>query len=474
MDTPTLLPPSLQSLAACGDDDELFEAIRSKLGDLVDFVTYALDDTYWLAGHHLFIKKALALVTRRYSNRQLTLMQAQALAKPLRENYAFLSDFLPKDLTVEYAREEYAVNSILFTVSSTYMRNVVEERCFERQKKDFRLRDEFVTPAFFRVYMDFIEKGLPSLWKEQEETLMEIMRGAVYCQCREIEEFTAEALRPYLNRDNVIERLVQAQHKGWASLEVECLEVLNCSGLGLLSLTSGGEGLALELLDYSEETLSALKRLQEMIVKLACHGDLVGDARLGILLAGMRRLASLDVSGASSCSHLSEVLPDTLAELDLSQIPSLDDEVLAVIFARCPKLKRVHLRDNAQLTHRAWHALTQLRELQSLDLAGCIQIEGGDLKVILMATPQLEELSLAGCSAIAAEAFFELVRYSHRFTHLDLSHTSLDDASLVEVATRCPLISLDISHCPSISERGIANAKRCALHPFLLKNQLTS
>jgi hypothetical protein len=104
---------------------------------------------------------------------------------------------------------------------------------------------------------------------------------------------------------------------------------------------------------------------------------------------------------------------ERLEVLDLSGSPAVTSAVLATL---APKLQKLQVLTMAHCPQLANHSLKQLRtmkQLHTLRLAGCEQLEDYGIEYLVHAVPNLKVLDLSGCPDINDEAARMLTKLNH-------------------------------------------------------------
>lgn len=465
IELPTLLDPALEHYKEAVDDTALLRLLRES-SDLAAFLTAAIDDDVWTGGHRPLVAKLIEVVTRRYFRDSLSQKEAVAIARVIRDHYDNLTGSLVHDLTLRVGEERYPINSLLFTVDSSYIRGLVLKECSERNLKELRWRDGAVSPSFLQGYLDFCNTGeFPNLRHCGRKELEAIMVTAIHCQCSVLEEEAAKGYRRYLESDTVFQLLASCYSNYWHALAVVCCEYIEELYLGIRCWVCD-QGLAVEISDSHDATLEAVQILQDQVSFLSCHNDFVDSPHFKNFLLQMGRLQGVDLSSTENFSENFDALPCQLRELNLSRCPWLDGELLDRLFTRCQQLHTLRLADNTQLTQRSWRSLCQpvLEGLETLDIGGCSQIDDADFKVLILGAKGVSSLILNGCSKITDRTFFELPRFCRGLRCLEASRCQIADMGLGEIVARCPIEKLNLENCLNLTERGLVDAVRHATY----------
>lgn len=461
MQMPSLLPKNLEKYSDAVDEMELFTQLRDQLPNLINFFIAACDDQTWIDEHRTFTSKAIEALTRRFFRQSLHPETASKIAFAIRQKWKLLDELTCRDLTVFYRGKEYAINSLLFTADSPFLRNIVLSECVEKNKKFFKLIDPPFDEEFFKTYLAYIQEGeLPDLWHKSSDELIAFMKMTVDCECKPLENLTAETYKRYLDKKNVFDKALFAYKCGWYSLFNVCAHTANTYQLGI-SFLLNKPGFAIEMHDLLDDTLKIFYSLTADISHLTCKGVLAENPLLVKLVESCPYLYSLDVADATEGTYILQALSPKTEILNITLSEWLNATTLAEAFSNAPNLTALTLARNIQLDYRSWGLFTKLKQLRLLNLSGCFQIRDADLSIILQGCPRLQELVLSECNKLLDQGFYLIGRFARNIINLDLSKCLLTDAALIDISFRCKSIQkLILFQCSYISDKGISEVAK--------------
>jgi len=164
----------------------------------------------------------------------------------------------------------------------------------------------------------------------------------------------------------------------------------------------------------------------------------------------------------ASLSGLVEVMQQcpNLTTLSLAWCRHLEDEDLQAITLCCPN----------QETNQSW----KMSQLRHLDLSNCPGVTDAGLAIIGQNCPNLQGLNLNGCSHITDNGT-QVLTYNiggspnfKQLQTLSLSGTKITDQSIGYIIRFCRDVqSLNLSHCESVTDKGIVSIARSILRDHL-------
>lgn len=480
LNMPILLPKELRVYEGATSEEELATQLIKRPDLTTQFLEYSLEDETWSSQHSVFTSHILKAVTEDYLLGNFPQSFAERLAIVIHEHAAAIVKFLPKSLTVQLLDHHTEINPLLLGTASPLFHDLIVHECQERGKREIRLSE---TLRDFEPQEEFILSGtVQNLWKKSRDEILYILRQASRWRIEGLSLLCQETVKRYIASDLVIDLLIECQTNKWDVLRNYCYQHLNELPYDVFFHPSSPEDLAFEFLQFSPTALTLFQRLKDFITILTVSKSLVENIHFSQAVQACPSLRLLDVTDSEVFSDEFLLLPRDLRGLKLSQCPWLTNTLFRKMIGRLPYLKELSLTSNPQLSAETWGALFHLKGLSKLDLSHCNQINDQDLKLILRSFPSGTDLILNECKKISDRAFFEMARSHPHFLTLDLSRCQIGDVGLIEIALRnTQLISLNLSRCENITERGVIesvkhatalkelNLTRCSLAPNVFR-----
>ncbi|KAF9207546.1 SCF ubiquitin ligase complex subunit [Haplosporangium sp. Z 27] len=149
---------------------------------------------------------------------------------------------------------------------------------------------------------------------------------------------------------------------------------------------------------------------------------------------------------------------DYIRRLNLSVLgPELTDTMLTQ-FASCSRLERLLLAGSVNITATGLNrVLPSFTELLSLDLSEIPTVTDELLGNVATDCPRLHTLYLGSCAAITDESVMRLANNCHQLKRIKLSQcTLLTDRSILALTQQCPqLVEMDVTNCNLVSSEAI-------------------
>lgn len=465
---PAFLPQDLSaSCAGAETDQELFSFLTQHTAELTTFFEYATDDETWSDIHRTFMHNAMGWLTVQFLYDRLSLDFAQRIAAAIHKHYTILDPLLPRDLTVRIQGHSFYLNSLLFGTASERLLDLM--RSGHPENNALTLDIPEIPPELFSKIAGFVMRGdFPELWKEDREYLFKLLREAIRLELTGLQALCEEVLKRYIHRSNVIDILIMAHNEGWPGLKQSCIDFLNDLSLGFKLTIAERKRidisqkdiptLGFEFLGFTETSLEYFAHFQPYITHLICSGSLTEDPNFSTVVRACPQLLSLDLSRSFSYTeHLADIDP-SLQELDISKCGWLTDASLKQLVGQCPNLLRLNLSGTPHITFKGWSELKNLPQLISLDISRS-NISNDDFSLILKTSPRLIELNIEECRHLSSKGFFAISHHLPQLAILNVARTNIDDASLIDIATRCPVLRiLNIARCEALSEKGVIQA----------------
>lgn len=458
MRLPALLPIELTSYGEANTEEELFSMLVKNPLQLLQFFESASDDETWSEEFANFTREALKWLTVHFYYDKLSMEFAKRAASAIQKHIKILRPFLISNIAIKLKDKEITVNNLLLGSSSDFFRNLLLRECRDKRRNILPLED--ISYEIFSQVEEFIYTGtVENLWKKGQSELMAILKQVSLWEIDELAGMCEKIMSRYINRANALDTLIRAHESRMPILKSACIEFLNNLRLGMHFEHGPIQYLTFEFFEFQSRTLEIFDKVCAYITHLICGGSLIQEPAFSEVVKRCPQLISLDISRSINYSDRLLDIPESLRELDISQCAWLSDAYLRKMIQICPRLERLNLSSNVQLTFAAWADLQKLKGLKALDLSRCHQIADRDFKIILTACHDLTILKLEECSKLTDEAFFALARSLPKLIELNVARCRLSDSMLIEIASRCHnLAGLDLTRCAHISDKGIVEA----------------
>jgi hypothetical protein len=202
MQGPHFIPDHLVSYQSYATDEELLQALKQNLDDLVLFFEYACKDEKWVLRHSKFIRLVLRWATKQFYLGNLSFYYAHDLVKVIQSHYLLLHPFLffrPAlffTLKMRLGKQVILINSLLFGIGSPTLRRVFKRECFEKLNDEWILHP--IKPSTFQLIENYLYTGRsPDLWKHDYDTIVDLMTQAQAWEIRGLVKDCASHLRRY-------------------------------------------------------------------------------------------------------------------------------------------------------------------------------------------------------------------------------------------------------------------------------------
>lgn len=483
---------------ACKTEDELIAALKKQMTDLVIFFEAACDDEEWGGAHPYVMRTLLRWMTRQLALYKLPPLYAEKAARAVQRHESMLDrhllfrSVLFYNVNVVIQNESFWINSLMLAAGSAYLREQLHNLCWDRLQDRLILSD--AVAAHFPVIKEYLYTGIAKdIWKREFKEVHEIMHQAYRWHLKGLVWQCVDVLTRYLDRENVIEHMLQAHRDNFAEWKHACYQFFNKQQWGLYFLEKGNEHFAVEFLDFNSETIELFNLFSPLVTHIAFRGVLNERPVFNSIVNRCPNLIGLDISAFKTFSeylaqippgvlelipanieekleelamaempaYVTDFLPNGILELDMSSCDWLESRYLKFIFMFCPQLKKLNLSGNMQLTYEAWAHLNRLKRLLSLDLSHCRQLTDEDLRIIVEACPMLEDISLADCPNLTDRGFMSIPDCCKSLLRLNLNQTAVTNKTLIDLANRASdLTYLSIKSSEEVTEKGIAALAR--------------
>lgn len=461
MEGPAFLPDELRSYESIELEDQLFQSLIKKPVDFTEFFEFACADETWCDNHIFLIRSMLRWSTKAFYLNELPFHLAKRIASTIQDHFSILSPFLyfrPSlffNMTVTNESHSLLVNSLLFGVASPYFWESFKQRYYQFYD-DWKV--EGVPFSLFKLIAEHIQKGkVETLWKLSHDEVLALMKQARQWILPKLVTECSTVIRRYITADNVIETLLQAHKQLFAEWKQDCYNVFNQQEWGLRCLPGHETDLRIEILDDKQETIDLLERLAPSITHLAFSRDTAESPYYEQMIEMCPKLIGADFSGSDEYIGQFDALPEHLTDLSLSNCAWLDVGDLKDVAMLFPKLKRLSLQSNSHLNYLSWGMLNTFRKLTSVNVSYCQQLVDEDLKLIVQACPNLNELQIEECREITDNGIFDVIQYCKNLTILNMSRCdNLTDKSLIELGLKATqLRHLEIARCTKMTDEAL-------------------
>lgn len=469
---PEEISPNLKFYANFESEKECLEALYKSPVDLFSFFVAACADESWVDSHTVSMKGLFQWITDAQVQRNFPQELFKSLIPTIQLNHQRLKPFIPLDLVLKMDTMDYPINSLLLSQQSFYFRRrIINESNLDQNR--VLIIDEI--PEGFIGYIDeFILSGsVKDLWKFPPDELWEIINCLSPLGFTALIEASEQVLRRYIDRQNVLEMLLKAHINHLQILQDACIEFLNQLEMGVRLNITSVEYLSLEFLNFRSPAFEVFDAIVHEITHLTFSHQLPADPNFKSVIHRCPHLICLDFTDSTHPPDDFYDIPNQMTEIRLSHCQWVDSGMLHAISKNLPSITILDLSSNDQLTYSVLSELSKFKKLGVLNISRCFQLGDVELKILLQACPKLYELQLSDCHKISPDGFFEIGKSLTDLSILNISRTSISDASLIDLMMRCrSLYILDISRCPGISEKGVMEGIRScpSLRKMIVRN----
>lgn len=460
MQMPVEISLELKKYERFQTEEELLEELEKHPGELLSFFLFACDDETWAESHRIFMTGSFNWLTNANIKQNFPHDFFQKLIVPIQKHINVLKPFIPLDLLIKIDKTDYFVSSLLLSNQSYYFRRRILNECRGLKSPMIEV-DEFPLNVLQSID-EFTSTGeIKNLWKMPQDELWDIIDYVAPLDFPLIVEVCEIVLRRYIDGSQVFDMLLKAHQKSLQLLQNACIEFINNLDMGVRLIITPVAHLSMEFLDYKGRAFEVFDKLSADITHLVFSREMAAQPNFRLIVNKCPKLIGLDLSDSTIASDYLGNIPDLVKELHLARCRWLNNAMMKTFSIACPKLSKLDLSNNDQLTYAIWSELQRFKKITVLDISSCFQVSDNELRIILQACPKLVELNIMDCQKISPEGFFEIGKLSSNLSILNISRTLITDAALIDIMTRCKkLYTLDISRCYSISYKGVLEGIR--------------
>jgi uncharacterized protein YjbI with pentapeptide repeats len=176
----------------------------------------------------------------------------------------------------------------------------------------------------------------------------------------------------------------------------------------------------------------------------------ITDDELRKVLKKNSKLQKINLSGTNiiGTAFDSEITTfEHLIEIDISDCSKLTDEILKILFEKCPNLQKINL-SKTNITGTAFESeAINLENLTEIDMKNCLNLTDVQLKILMEKCSQLQKINLHGANIIGTAFDSEAINLGN-LTEIDFSFCwHLRDNHLKLLIEKCSqLQKIDLYH----------------------------
>ncbi|XP_075870871.1 F-box and leucine-rich repeat protein 13 [Nelusetta ayraudi] len=186
---------------------------------------------------------------------------------------------------------------------------------------------------------------------------------------------------------------------------------------------------------------------------------------------GCRNLIHLDLSGCNQITVSSfKCISDacrSLREIVINDMPTLSDECLSTLIARCHSLTSLSLMETPFLSDVSWNAIAGVAKLKSFSTRGNYQVSDDGWMSLCLSSRGLRTLHIPDCPKLTNSSLRVMANLKG-LQHLDISYCSKVGDFGIQYLTKglasTKLMELNLSHCSNINDSSVMKiTQRCKL-----------
>jgi len=452
MDLPAIMPLELEFLSTAHNDEELYAALIASTYELAaTFFVAACEDETWCERHQPFLKRLIHWFSDEFTRRRLPPDELKRIAQAIRSHLRAVEHLLEDDLSFEVRGRLFTGSRLLFGEASRQFRERIQAR-------ELRLDLGPATLRTFEEVAEYVRTGSGRhLHTETKEELLEDLLQAYEWGIEGLRADCVALLKHYIDPENAVQLLTTSQYYHLTDLRQACCEKWNArmSGAQLESETEGE--IALVITAFHDREWDVLMRVVPVATRLAFRGPTAENERAITLARQSRKLRALDLGQSTGCPPELLDTVTALTDLRINDCPWLDDEGLLSLLRRFPHLRRLDLSGNVQLTDGSWYGLEEGHELEALHFAHLHQLHDAEFDIVLnFIGNNLLTLDVSWCQALTDKALRMIMQHAKRLSSLDLSHCpQITDRGLLDLSHSAMLRRLRLVGCSGISDDGV-------------------
>ncbi len=279
MECPGFLPDEVKYCTYLPNEEQILASLKKRPSEFILFFEAACDDETWTSQHAGMMRKMLWWITRQFALRRWPLLYAEKAARAIQRHDASLEPHLLfrsalfYSVNIIFEGQSHWVNSLMFAIGSPFFRDKIQAICWEKLQNRMDLPEAI--PANFPFIREYIYTGsVKDLWRREFNEVHQLMRQANTWGLTGLVWQCVDVLRRYLEKNNVIEWMLQAHQDNLVEWKHACFQFFNKQGWGLLFLEKGGDQLAIEFLNFDHDTLELFKMFAPYVTHLAFRGVL--------------------------------------------------------------------------------------------------------------------------------------------------------------------------------------------------------
>ncbi|BBN12882.1 F-box and leucine-rich repeat protein 2/20 [Marchantia polymorpha subsp. ruderalis] len=239
--------------------------------------------------------------------------------------------------------------------------------------------------------------------------------------------------------------------------------------------------------DLSDVTLASIASSCRQLRSLKMEAcNLVTDKGLGLLANGCMSLEELDLTDThindeglkylARCTALRSLklgyclnLTDkgvgyiaasccNLREIDLYRSTGIGDAGISALANGCRRLRVMNLSYCARITDASLHSISQLRDLNNLEIRACSLVTSVGLCSIAAGCKKLLELDLKHCVSIDDKGLIAIAQNCPNLRQVNLSFSPVGDEGLAAIARLSCIQNMKLIHIKEVSIEGLSSA----------------
>lgn len=393
---------------------------------IVEFFDCAADAQTWVEerGGNSFMGEMLPFLNSAVLRHRCTQAEALVIGKAIRRNSKYLLKYLPEDVSFLIRGERFKVSSLLFRVfGGDYFSSLIDDCVVSRKQSEIELRE--VSPKVFAYIKEFFySEKMENLWKEQPKVILALQKAGNSWRLKDVSDYAFDTYKNYINREVLFRRLVAAFQEKNIHLTEELLGVLEHEQLGFKMRLIAESGFSLSLESLYGEVESLLNPILKAVYSIDLLRENIEELPFLKLLKQCPRLEEIDLRRLKHPENrlaLIENLPKMLKKIDLTDLDWVDDEIIHAIAAHLTNLRVLILSGCTHFQPTILSELSQLKELESVDLSHNQGITTSILRIVAPHFKTVKHLNFSYCQGLNDEGMGLLAFYLSEIEGLNLS-----------------------------------------------------